>query len=251
MPISAMNKGFMFDIYWINLIIIDKSNIMKSKTVISIILARKNSKGIKNKNLVKINKKPLIYWSIINSINSKLIEKTFVSSDSLKILNFSKKYGAEIIKRPFKYAKKNTSSEKSLMHAINHLNGKIKFDTVIFIQPTSPLRKKDDFDNAIKLFKKKKFDSLFSATITHDTNIWHYAKKKLIANYNYKKRKMRQNIKEKYLENGSFYIFDKKKFENYNCRIFGKIGMYLMSKKNSFQIDDYEDINLFRKLFTN
>ena len=64
---------------------------MKSKIVFSIILARKNSKGIKNKNLKIVNGKPLLYWSIYNSINSKLINKTFVSSDSKRILNYAKK----------------------------------------------------------------------------------------------------------------------------------------------------------------
>ena len=64
---------------------------MKSKIIFSIILARKNSQGIKNKNLKIVNGKPLIYWSIKSSKNSKLVNKTFVSSDSKKILNYSKK----------------------------------------------------------------------------------------------------------------------------------------------------------------
>ena len=52
----------------------------------SVILARGGSKGIKNKNLVSIKKKPLIYWSIKKSIQSKLINHTWVSSDNEKIL---------------------------------------------------------------------------------------------------------------------------------------------------------------------
>ena len=66
---------------------------MKRKKIFSIILARSGSKGIKNKNLKTVNNKPLIYWSITQSLNSKLINKTFVSSDSQKILNYSKKIG--------------------------------------------------------------------------------------------------------------------------------------------------------------
>ena len=81
---------------------------MKSKTIFSIILARKNSKGIKNKNLKIVNGKPLIFWSIYNSINSKLIKKTFVSSDSQRILNYAKKNGADTILRPGKYATSKT-----------------------------------------------------------------------------------------------------------------------------------------------
>ena len=57
----------------------------------AIILARGGSKTIKNKNLKKINGKPLIYWSIKDSLKSKAILKTWVSSDNEKILNYSKK----------------------------------------------------------------------------------------------------------------------------------------------------------------
>ena len=84
---------------------------MKSKTIFSIILARKNSKGIKNKNLKIVNGKPLIFWSIYNSINSKLIKKTFVSSDSQRILNYAKKNGADTILRPSKYFLKLEKSQ--------------------------------------------------------------------------------------------------------------------------------------------
>lgn len=223
---------------------------MNNKKIISIILARKNSKGIKNKNLTKVNGKPLLYWSVINSIKSKLICKTFVSSDSSRILSYAQKLGAETIVRPYKYSKSNTSSEKSLIHAINYLlKIKINFKTIVFIQPTSPIRENKDFDKAIKLFNSKKLDSLFSANITNDTNFWFIKYKKLHANYDYKNRKMRQNISQKYLENGSFYIFNKDKFLKEKCRLFGRIGFYLMNKCNSFQIDDPEDIKIINSIF--
>ena len=174
---------------------------MAKKTIVySIILARGNSKGIKNKNLKRINGRPLIYWSIKQSLNSKLIKKTFVSSDSKKILNYSKKIGAEIINRPFKYANSKTSSETSWLHAIRKLEqSNFHFDTVLGIQPTSPSREEKDFDKAIKLFRKEKFDSLFSANKTNDTNLWYFKKNKIFSNYNFKKRKMRQDINQKFL----------------------------------------------------
>ena len=54
--------------------------------------------------------------------------------------------------------------------------------------------------------------------------------------------------KEKYLENGSFYIFNPEKFLKKKCRLFGKIGCFTMNKVYSFQIDDYQDIELFKNL---
>ncbi len=226
---------------------------MSKKAIIhAIILARGGSKGIPNKNLVKINNKPLLYWSILQSRLSKNINHTWVSSDDSKILKVARKFGSKTILRPKKYASDLASSESAWKHAIQYIESeKIKIDIVVGIQPTSPLRDKDDFDKALKVFKLNKLHSLFSANRTNDTNIWTLKKGKLKANYNYEKRKMRQEIEEKYLENGSFYIFDKKKFLHYNCRLFGKIGFYLMKKNNSFQIDDFEDLKLIKKIFNN
>ena len=67
-----------------------------------IIPARIGSKRIKNKNLINYKKKPLVYWSIIQSINIKLIRQTIISSDSNKILRIAKKISKKILidKRP-------------------------------------------------------------------------------------------------------------------------------------------------------
>ena len=94
----------------------------------------------------------------------------------------------------------------------------------------------------------KKFDSLFSSTKIQDVNIWKYKKNNLVANYNFKKRKRRQDIVNNYLENGSFYIFNVKKFKKSNNRLFGKIGTYEMDKKYSFQLDDYVDLKIIKSL---
>ena len=69
-----------------------------------------------------------------------------------------------------------------------------------------------------------------------------------MANYMYKKRPRRQEIKNNFLENGSLYIFKKKEFLKYKNRLFGKIGIYLMNKIPSLQIDDYEDLKLINSL---
>ena len=55
-------------------------------------------------------------------------------------------------------------------------------------------------------------------------------------------------MKAQYIENGSIYVFKTKGFLKYNCRLFGNIGIYLMSKKNSFQLDDLEDKKIIEKL---
>jgi CMP-N-acetylneuraminic acid synthetase len=216
----------------------------------AIILARGGSKGIKNKNLISIKNKPLVYWSIKHSKSSKLINETWVSSEDNKILKVSEKYKAKLIIRPKKIATSKSSSESAWIHAINFLKSQnIKATHIVGIQPTSPIRSPKDFDDAIKYFISNKFDSMFTSTVINDHCIWKKNKSKnLIANYNYKNRKPRQLIEDKFLENGSFYIFKTEKFLKHKCRLFGKIGTYKMPKIKSFQIDDMDDVNIIKLL---
>jgi len=216
---------------------------------VAIILARGGSKGIKLKNLIKINGKPLIYWTIKHCLNSKKISSVWVSSDNDKILNYSQKAGAQLIKRPKVFSKDTASSESAWLHAIKYLEEKkIYIQNIVGLQPTSPIRKKNDLDNAIKLFVKYKYDSLFTVQKIHAYFTWSKVKTKVVADYSYKFRKRRQETPAKFLENGSFYIFRKDKFLKHKNRLFGKLGIYEMSKIHSFEIDDFDDIKIISSL---
>ena len=147
-----------------------------------------------------------------------------------------------------KFMQKMGQHQKAWIHAIKYIKKYHNIDLVVGIQPTSPIRKNSDFDNAIKLFVRKKFDSMFSSNKIHDFNTWKYKNKKLVSNYNYKKRKRRQDIHNFYLENGSFYIFKPNTFLKEKNRLFGKIGQYEMEKESSFQVDDLIDLKIIRLL---
>ena len=223
------------------------------KKIHSIILARGGSKAIKDKNLHNINGKPLVYWSILASLKSKKISNTWVSSDSKKILNFSKKNGAKVLLRPKEFASDTASSESAWLDSIKQIEKKTneKIDYVVGIQPTSPIKTENDLDKAINRFQKNKYDSLFSSMEINDYCVWAKNANKLSAYYNFKNRKRRQNIKRKYLENGSFYIFKSDMFKKYKNRLFGQIGTYVQNKVKSFQIDSYEDIFIVNSILKN
>jgi CMP-N,N'-diacetyllegionaminic acid synthase len=223
---------------------------LKNKKIICIIIARGGSKGIKNKNLRIINGKPMIFWTISLAKKCKFLDSIWVSSDSKKILDYASKNKVNIIERPKKFSKDSSSSESAWKHSMKEIEKQGKnFDFVLAPQVTSPLRGQLDFYNGIQFFLKNKLDSLFSSTLIKDFFTWKKKGKKLISNYNFLKRKRRQQIKETYLENGSFYIFKKKGFYEKKNRLFGKIGTYIMPKINSYQIDDFEDINILDTLF--
>ena len=128
--------------------------------IVSLIPARKGSKGIKNKNLIDLCGKPLIYYSIQASINS-LVEETWVSSDSDEILKTSKQLGSKTIKRPKNLSKDKSTSESALIHFAKNID----FDILVFIQCTVPLIKSNDINKGIK--KMKNYDSVVSVTETN------------------------------------------------------------------------------------
>lgn len=226
---------------------------MKKKINIAIILARGGSKGIPGKNLKYLNGKPLLYWSIRQCLNCDQISSVWVSSDSSKILEFAKKSGANTILRPDNISRDNSSSESGWLHAINFFDKKnIYLDTIVALQATSPLRESKDIKKALNYFYSKKIDSLFSGSKNNEIFFnWTGQISKIKPNYNIRKRTRRQNLKNIILENGSFYIFDKNKFKKNKNRLFGKIGIFLMNKIKSFQIDELYEFEIVQSIMRN
>ena len=59
---------------------------MKKPKILGLIVARKNSKGLKNKHLINIKKKPCIEWTFQAASNSKMLDYRLLSTDSKKII---------------------------------------------------------------------------------------------------------------------------------------------------------------------
>ncbi len=211
---------------------------MKKKLKIcSVILAREGSKGIPNKNLKLIKNKPMIYYSINASLKSK-VDETWVSSDSKKILKIAKKFGSKILLRPKKLAKDKSKSEDALIHFAEN----ILFDILVFIQPTSPLISYKDINQGLKLLKD--FNSVLTVSKINQF-IW-FDKN---PTYDIKDRKRRQDTnKNTYIETGSLFITTRKRLLKYKNRLSGKIGFIEIERKRSFDVDNYEDLDLIKKI---
>ena len=217
--------------------------------VLSIIPARRGSKGIPLKNLVMLNRKPLLYYTVTASLKSKIINKTVVSTDNKKIGKIALKLGAEVIYRPTKLATDTTSLEPVIEHVLNYLNVHQGYDPeiIVILQNTSPLRTAKHIDEALTLMKRQNYDSILSGFSIH-TFLWKQSKKTIIPlDYNPKKRPNRQNIHEQLFENGAIFATKTRCFTKNNCRISGKIGFYKMPLENSYNVDSYDDLRLIRK----
>ena len=126
--------------------------------MIAIIPARSGSKGIPNKNIMDFNGKPLIYNTIKAAKNSNMIDRVFVSTDSKEIAEISMSYGAESpFLRPPELAEDTSLLNDTLKFMIQRLELTFAkaLDSIIVLQPTSPLRNNDDIDN-LKVNKSEK-----------------------------------------------------------------------------------------------
>ena len=180
--------------------------ITKFMKILSIIPARGGSKGIKLKNLIKLNNIPLITYTIKASINSKKISRTIVSTDHKNIENIAKKNGAEVIQRPTKLATNKVSLEPVIQHVLDYLKNHDEYepDIIIILQNTSPFRNAKHIDEALSKFLKGNFDSLisgfsadyFSWKKKHDCSI-------LPVDFDPKNRPNRQQKHRQFFENGA------------------------------------------------
>lgn len=136
--------------------------------IIAIIPARGGSKGIKRKNLVKFNGKPLVAHSIEHARNSKLITRVLVSTDDEEIKNVSLEYGAEVpFLRPAELAGDLVLDLPVFEHALDFLKKKENYNAeiVVHLRPTTPYRKIEWIDEAIEaLINNPEADSVRSVS---------------------------------------------------------------------------------------
>ena len=219
--------------------------------IISIIPARGGSTEIKMKNLVIINKKPLLYYSVNASLNSKLVNRTIVSTDNEKIAKYAKNIGAEVIHRPKKLSGNKIGIYPAISHVLSHLkkNESYEPDLVITLQNTSPFRNNHHIDDAISLLRKKSYDTVISG-FKSKYLLWKNGKKTITPiNYNPLKRPRRQEMKKYFIENGAIYVTKYSSLKKLNSYVCGKVGLYEMPQHLSLEIDSYFDFFIAEQIF--
>lgn len=207
--------------------------------ILSVILARGGSKGIPSKNIVDLNGKPLISYTIEASLQSN-VDETWVSTDSSEIASVSSTYGASVIDRPNEISTDTSQSEEALLHFTDNHD----FDIMVFIQPTSPLLKSIDINKGLELMSR--YDSILSVTREHWIPKWSMDMNPI--DWEIDNRPMRQDKEETFLENGAFYITKRKNLLQSKLRYSGKIGFVEMPLSRSFQIDTLDDLNLINTI---
>lgn len=146
---------------------------IQNRSVLAIIPARGGSKGVLHKNIRLVGGKPLISWTIEEAAKSKYIDRTIVSTDDPAIAETAKQWGGEVpFMRPEELAMDDTPGIAPVLHALDEL--KTKYDLVVLLQPTSPMRSVADIDGCIERLLVSNSNSCVSVVVPDKSPYWMY-----------------------------------------------------------------------------
>mgnify|MGYP001307068261 FL=1 len=227
-------------------------------SILCTICMRSGSKGVKNKNIKLINGKPLMYYTIKQALKSNIFNHIVVSTDSKKLLKCAKSYGAEgWFMRPKRLSKVTSSKIAVIKHALfeSEKYYKKKFNFIVDLDVTSPLRKVEDIVNSFKLFIKKKGDGLITGAKSRRSpyfNIVEIINKKVQKVKSIRKNFFRrQDVPQTYDMNASIYIWNRKTLIKTNSLFRGKTIFYEMPENRSVDIDSELDFKFVELLLKN
>ena len=216
------------------------------------ICARGGSKGVKNKALVNIKKKPLIWYTLNKIPKLKYSNKTVISTDSIKISKACNIFGFKTWFKRSKYLSSDKAPKipvirDALIKAEKHY--KMEFNIIIDLDISSPLRSVADINNAYSQFIESKCDNLFSVMVSRHSPYFNMVEKK-----NNKIKLVKKNINiirrqdtpTTYDMNASIYIWKKDILLKSN-KLFNKnTELFLMPYERSIDIDNYTDLKIVK-----
>ena len=189
--------------------------------VLGVIPARGGSKGLPWKNILPIAGFPLIYWSIQAAKRSKLLDDFIVSTDDPEIGAIARSYGARALDRPAHLAQDDTTTLAVLQHIISCK----PCDSIVVLQPTSPLRNADTIDTCIHDFQNGGYNTLATG---------YYTK---IIEYGTHQNLRRQDIPGFFYDDGNVYIISKSVIQS--NRWFGdRVCKKTLDAELNVEIDD-------------
>ena len=219
---------------------------LNNKTFLAVILARGKSKRLPRKNILDLSDKPLIAWSIEAGLKSKYIDKLVVSSDDEEILEISNKFGSDTLKRPDELAGDTSTSLDAIKHSITSFE---RYDYVMLLQPTSPLRNDKHIDEAIELLEQKDADAVISVCEMSHSPLWCNTLDDNLSMTSFLKdevlNKRSQDLEKFYRLNGAIYLCKTEKLLKENSFFLkDNIFAYVMDRKSSIDIDEQIDFEL-------
>ncbi|MBN2452638.1 MAG: acylneuraminate cytidylyltransferase family protein [Candidatus Omnitrophica bacterium] len=222
----------------------------KGKRIIGVIPARSGSRRLPGKNARDLCGKPLTVHAIEQAKKSRYLDEVLVSTDSRFIARMSKRHGACV---PFLRPRKLATDSAKTIDVIDHALGRVfqegaKYDVVVLLQPTSPLRLPSDIDNAIRELFLKNARAVVSVCETEHHPYWTNTLPKDRCMKDFvrleSENKNKQELPSLYRLNGAVYVA----YTDYLRKRRGWFGdhtyAYVMPRERSVDIDDKLDWKL-------
>jgi N-acylneuraminate cytidylyltransferase len=219
---------------------------ISGRSVLAIIPARGGSKGVPRKNIRKVGGKPLIAWSIEEARKSQYIDRLILSSEDEEIIEIARRWGCEVpFIRPVELAQDETPGIAPILHALDALPQ--RYDIVVLLQPTSPLRNTEDIDGCIAHLVAQNATSCVSVTEPDKSPYWMYRfdkntfLKPLFGEQTYTSR---QQLPKVYALNGAVYVAECSWLIHSKGFISHSTVGYIMPKERSLDIDTEHDLRI-------
>jgi len=224
-----------------------------------VITARGGSKGVKNKNIVKINNIHLLGYKAISAEKSNFCDGIIITTDSQEIADIAKTYNVDVpFLRPRYLAEDGTSSEDTLIHAVSYMENVLSqnYDIITLLQPSAPFATYEHINNALNLFIERKADAVISVKEVGSTKFTAQIEKDLSMKNHYEKIKdlssrRRQDLNKEYRINGALYIVSKDYFMKTKSLYSEKMYAYVMPEDYSVDIDTVDDLKYAEYLVKN
>jgi N-acylneuraminate cytidylyltransferase/CMP-N,N'-diacetyllegionaminic acid synthase len=134
------------------------------------IAVRAGSKGVPGKNWRTVAGAPLFAHSVRHAVESGLFDAIVVSSDASEVIAAAREHGAtDVVERPAELASDTSGKVPAIVHAVQQVERArgVRFDTVVDLDATSPLREVSDVTGAVELFEREGADSVITGSEAH------------------------------------------------------------------------------------
>ena len=221
---------------------------LAEQRILAIIPARGGSKRLPRKNVLSLNGKPLIAWTIDAARQSQYIDAVVVSSDDSEIISIAQQWGGSApFKRPSELAGDSAGTGEVVEHCLDYYcNRGEQFDLVMILQPTSPLRSVVDIDTACEHYLAAQACGLISVCKCEHSPLWANTLPENLSLANFISPEIQglrsQDIATHYRLNGAIYLFNVELFRQKKGVFFApQVVAHVMDQHSSVDIDNELD----------
>jgi N-acylneuraminate cytidylyltransferase len=215
------------------------------KSILAVIPARGGSKGLPRKNIRILAGKPLIAWTIEEAKKSKYIDRLILSSEDTEIISVAQQWGCDApFVRPQELATDETPGVEPILHAIDALSE--KYDYVVMLQPTSPLRIAEDIDGCIEMCVNSTAPVCVSMTKPEKSPEWMYRVADTgstvpVTNLGYTSSR-RQELQSSFVLSGAVYVAETAWLKQHRTFISEEMIAFRMPPDRSKDVDTDLDL---------